>query len=342
MGQQDGGKRSPQDADGRAAGSSSGSVSLLELEPELGSLLAGEQLDQARRFALPARMVRPATSVIELLREADAFGAIVHEGLLLHGVQIGERRSLRLLGPGDVVPFTPSSPAVPMASVGVRAAMPSWIVLLGSHFLVATHHCPQLASLMYRRAVESSQRLATQLALSHLSRVDERLMALMWLLAEDWGHVTSAGIRLRLALTHDALGELVGAQRSTVTLALTELAERGSLIRQDQDWVILDPPPEPRTAELEPSRLLGADRQISAWSPPTESEPREGQLALLRAELARLRQKYAPDKTLARELQDEARQLRARTQELVVDARALRDVPDEAHAGTPSASPTER
>jgi hypothetical protein len=163
-------------------------------------------------------------------------------------------------------------------------------------------------------------------------------MAVMWLLAESWGHVTPTGVRLRLGLKHDALGESVGAQRPTVSLALKELAKRDALITQDGDWVILDPSPEPGAAELEPSRLLDAPRARSAWSPPVEPEPRDARLALLRAELTRLQEKYAPDKARAHELQDEARQLRTRTHELVDDARALRGVADVERTATPSAA----
>jgi len=60
-------------------------------------------------------------------------------------------------------------------------------------------------------------------------------MALMWLLAESWGRVTPAGIRLPLSLSHEVLGGLIGSRRPTVTLALTKLAEQGSLTRQDDD-----------------------------------------------------------------------------------------------------------
>ena len=138
--------------------------------------------------------------------------------------------------------------------------------------------------LTYRRAVESSERLATQLAISHLPRVDERVMAVMWLLAEVWGHVTPSGIRLRLALTHDALGELVGAQRSTSG----------------------------------------------------------GRLALLEAELARVRDKYAPGRGLAQDLADNARQLRARTHELVFDAHLLTDIKHQERTATAFATDPRR
>jgi DNA-binding GntR family transcriptional regulator len=45
-----------------------------------------------------------------------------------------------------------------------------------------------------------------------------------------------------MTLTHDALGELVGARRPTVTLALKELTHRGSVFRQKGHWLLLKPP----------------------------------------------------------------------------------------------------
>ena len=93
MAQRDGHERTPQSADDHR----SSGVSLLEVEPELGTLLTGEQLDQARRFALPARTVGREANLIQALEAAGAFGAIVLDGLLFHGTQIGKRPALRLL-----------------------------------------------------------------------------------------------------------------------------------------------------------------------------------------------------------------------------------------------------
>jgi hypothetical protein len=299
-------------------------VSLIEVEPELEPLLAGEQLDHARGFTLAARTMEPGADVIDALEDTKAFGAVLLDGLLLNSMQIGKRPALRLIEPGDVLPFARNAVTVSVAVVKLRAATRSRIVQLDDRFLLAAQRWPQLAALTHRRAVATSERLATQFAISHLSRVDERLMSMMWLLAESWGHVTSSGIRLRLVLSHDTLGELVGAQRPTVSIALKELAKRGSLIRQDEGWLILDPPPEQQAGELERPRLIVAPHQ----GPFAEPEERNGRLELLQAELARLRHKYAPHRAQAHDLADQARQIRARTHELVERAHALGLVTD--------------
>ena len=64
-----------------------------------------------------------------------------------------------------------------------------------------------------------------------LPRVHERVLALLSHLATRWGRVTPDGVALLLPVTHEVLGRLVGAQRPTVSLALTELRNDGLVVR---------------------------------------------------------------------------------------------------------------
>jgi DNA-binding transcriptional MocR family regulator len=117
---------------------------------------------------------------------------------------------------------------------------------------------------------------------------------MLWLLAESWGHVTSVGTTLPLSLTHDVLGELIGARRSTVTLALTELSDRGAIVRQDRGWLLLEPPPtgaETPSEIADPSLLVDVG---SSWAA-EETHPMLGAEASrteLRETVARLRQEH--------------------------------------------------
>jgi CRP-like cAMP-binding protein len=69
---------------------------------------------------------------------------------------------------------------------------------------------------------------------------EDRLSALFWHLADRWGRVTPAGVSLDLPLTHGLVAELVGAQRQTVTTALTHLRELGSIRRRSDGCWVLD------------------------------------------------------------------------------------------------------
>ena len=72
---------------------------------------------------------------------------------------------------------------------------------------------PEITAALFDRLTERSLRLATTQAISQLTRVDRRLKALFWHLAERWGRVSGDGVIVPLALTHRILGQLVGARR---------------------------------------------------------------------------------------------------------------------------------
>jgi hypothetical protein len=61
--------------------------------------------------------------------------------------------------------------------------------------------------------------------LSHMNRVDQRVLLAFWYFAERWGRVRPDGILVRLPVTHEQLGALVGARRPSVTTALSALGE---------------------------------------------------------------------------------------------------------------------
>jgi CRP/FNR family cyclic AMP-dependent transcriptional regulator len=88
------------------------------------------------------------------------------------------------------------------------------------------------------------------------------LKALFWHLAERWGRVSGDGVVVPLALTHRILGQLVGARRPTVSTALSELAERGELVRRsDGSWLLRGDPPDGRSLTRRPTaaELRGQD-----------------------------------------------------------------------------------
>jgi len=72
--------------------------------------------------------------------------------------------------------------------------------------------------------------------------------------------VTPAGILLRLRLSHQLLGQLVGSQRASVTTALQRVcASRMVDRRSDGTWLLHGPPPD-ELAQLhwQPRDLLAA------------------------------------------------------------------------------------
>jgi CRP/FNR family transcriptional regulator, cyclic AMP receptor protein len=83
------------------------------------------------------------------------------------------------------------------------------------------------------------------LALSHLRRVDARLIVLFWQLAYRFGRVQPEGVSVPLRLTHETLGRVVGAQRPSVTTALNQLEAAGRVSRrQGGGWLLHGEPPD--------------------------------------------------------------------------------------------------
>jgi hypothetical protein len=194
-------------------------------------------------------------------------------------------------------------------------------VLLGDELLIAVRQWPWIVSSLHARMLEHFEQLATQLAICQLPRVEDRIMALMWLLAESWGRVTPAGTRVQISLSHEVLGGLVGARRSTVTLAVSKLAERGSLIRQDDEWLIVESPVAPVSTEPKVPQLLLTARGSSAWAArdPLEQGPEE--LRALIQQFAQTHTEHAQDQTRrARKQAWEARAMRERAQRSRTDA----------------------
>lgn len=121
---------------------------------------------------------------------------------------------------------------------------------------------PELTGRLVARALERSRNLAVNMAIVHQPRVEVRLHMLLWHLADRWGRVGPDGITLSLDLTHAVLGDLVAAQRPTVTTCLSELAKRHQVRAVKQGWLISGEPPiellEVRTAQSGPSNTRSA------------------------------------------------------------------------------------
>ena len=296
------------------------SVSLLEVEPDLADVLSDQQRAEARRFWLPVAPVDKGADAAGLLEQPGAFGAIVLEGMLVQALQISEDPTLRLIGPGSFVPLANPAPSMPVVGTRLFVPVPTRLVLLGDQLLIAARRWPWIVSSLHARMLEHSERLATQLAICQLPRVEDRLMALMWLLAESWGRVTPAGIRLRISLSHEVLGGLVGARRPTVTIALNKLAERGSLIRHDDEWLITESPVAPVSTEPKAPQLLLTARSSSAWAAhdPVDQGPEE--LRAFIQQVAQAREDFARGRRRSRELTEEARALREQTRHLRTDS----------------------
>jgi CRP/FNR family transcriptional regulator, cyclic AMP receptor protein len=223
-------------------------IGLLELDPDLAKFITAQECVAAEKLKLRVHDVAAGgegADLDALLAREQAFGAIVVEGILAHRLQVADQLGVRLLGAGDIVIYAPHARLMVLADSQLSATRDARLALLDDALLVAVRHWPVLAMRLLERFAEQTQALAAQFVITQMPRVDQRVFALLWLLAERWGRVTRSGTYLPLKVTHQMLGALIGARRPTVTLAMTQLADRGALIKQPQGYLLIEPPPQP-------------------------------------------------------------------------------------------------
>ncbi|MDQ3631798.1 MAG: Crp/Fnr family transcriptional regulator [Actinomycetota bacterium] len=216
-------------------------ASLLDLVPELGDGFSEHDRGAVRR-GTSVRTINVAPgpwSPSALVADSGAVGFLLAEGAIVRDVLMAGSVASDLLGPGDVAALGEDDAALVPVELRWTASAPSRVAVLDARLLAALEAWPAVTARLLARATRQTSTLGVLRAISQLPRVDQRLLALFWHLAEHWGRVGRDGIVVRLALTHETLGRMVGARRPTVSLALKELATAGTVVRRlDGAWVL--------------------------------------------------------------------------------------------------------
>jgi CRP-like cAMP-binding protein len=176
-----------------------------------------------------------------------AFGLLLIEGVIARDLRLAGRSCSELLGPGDLLrPWDYTEGALDtVRSVSAWTVLErARIAVLDDRFARVACRWPELVAGLVGRTLRRSRWTAILLGISNLTRVDLRITALMWHLADRWGHVTPEGVVVPVPLTHEMIGKLVGAHRPSVTSALGELQREGAITRREDGWVLHGDPPE--------------------------------------------------------------------------------------------------
>src|SRR3954465_1144324 len=231
-------------------------IRLLEAQPDLAEGLSPEEEADARRHVVAVLEDVPAgrwepTGGYAL--DPAFIGVLVIEGTLSRDVELGGRRCSELLGPGDLLrPWDYDEGDT--ASVPTESAWtvlePVRLAVLDGRFARVACRYPELISKLIGRTLRRSRWLAILLTISSMPRVAARVQALLWHLADRWGHVTLDGVVVPVRLTHEMIGRLVGAHRPSVTTALSELSRTNRLRRLPHGWLLLGDPPAAPVPEL--------------------------------------------------------------------------------------------
>jgi CRP-like cAMP-binding protein len=222
----------------------SGLVRVLEVDPDLGQGLDQQGFAAAKR-ELVADTLTVARGVWELDPAWAATGAVlgllILAGVLARDLIIGRRRSLEILGPGDMVRPWPSDRHAGVVDVDVRftALEPVRFAALDARFAGHAVRFPAVMSQLTGRVMGRATSASLRLIVHQVVRIDDRVLVSLWGLADRFGRVTPEGVVLPLAINHTMMARFVGAQRPTVSQAVGELTRRGEVQRLDDGgWLL--------------------------------------------------------------------------------------------------------
>jgi CRP/FNR family cyclic AMP-dependent transcriptional regulator len=164
-------------------------------------------------------------------------GLLILDGLVAADTRITDRTTTELLGSGDLLqPLGRHVDDMIERVASWRALRASRFALLDTEFDERVRHWPQIGHALLRRTERRAEDLGVLRAISCQPRLEVRLVLFLWHLAGRWGRVEPGGIHLMLPLTHRLLGQLVAAERPSISHALGRLADAGLVSGAAGDW----------------------------------------------------------------------------------------------------------
>lgn len=216
---------------------------LLIALPELALGVPTDERAAAERSVLVPQVdlsVGPADLASHVVE--PALGLVVLKGFLSAVTELGGQQTEQILGPGDIVHTVraDAESTVPVQR-NHRALTDARLAVLDRRFIGAVRRWPGLLLALHDQLRAQQRELAVQVSIGHLRRGEDRLLAVLWQLADRWGRVTLDGVVVPLRLRHSELGRIAGASRPTTSLAMAALEERGSVRRGADGQLVLDP-----------------------------------------------------------------------------------------------------
>lgn len=218
-------------------------LALLDADAELGAFLDTAQRERARR-ELHVSVAALALGLWDVgtLRDASAHnaGLLILDGVVAREVVLGGGLSSELLGAGDLIrPWSDQHDELLQTEVRWNVLADARVAILDAAFLAKAAAFPAIGAALLERIEARARRLALLQAIAHMTRVEDRLLAIFTHLAERWGRMTAEGVVVPLVLSHRTLSELIGARRPTVSTAAAKLDRIGALRRRhDGSWLL--------------------------------------------------------------------------------------------------------
>jgi CRP/FNR family cyclic AMP-dependent transcriptional regulator len=230
---------------------------VLDDEPEILHAVPPHQRALARQAATaPVLLLEPGPAPLQewFAGSLGGPGLLVLQGTLAREVTVEGRTATELLGRGDMLrPWDVRGSGPVQAGIDWLVLTTTQLALLDRAFAERTRAWPAIADALLVRLARRAHAVAVQRAIASHPRVDMRVAMLLWHLAERWGTAQrDHEVRFTLPLTHKLLGELVSAERPTVSHALGRLSRAGLLRRCGAEWYLRGTPEDHAAVALRP------------------------------------------------------------------------------------------
>lgn len=243
---------------------------LLVEDPDLALGIPAAERELAERLVLVPLLERPAGPLV--LPDAPgepSLGVLMLEGFATATTTFAEQSTDQLIGPGHVMFVGADHDDVLPVFHAHEAVSPVRLAVLDRRFIAAARRWPALLIALHDRLRAQQRRLAVHGAIGRMRRNEDRILAVLWQVAEQWGHVTAEGVVVPVRLTHEAVGRVAGASRPTTSLALAALEREGRLRRAGGSRLILDPDTSMiRRRAVDRAPLRPRPARIAALTPP--------------------------------------------------------------------------
>jgi CRP/FNR family transcriptional regulator, cyclic AMP receptor protein len=218
----------------RSSRTAFGVVALPDEDPDLFWAVEGHLADEVRSAARAHVLTWETDEAVAPPPAATApgaYGMLILEGALVIRFELGRYSRAEILGEGDLTRPWVELPGdvTPTAASDWRPLKRTRLAVLDCSFSNRVAPFPQVADALMARLVLRSRRLHMQMIAASQRAIEDRLLLVLWLLAERWGIVHPEGVRVALPLTHDLLGALIGARRPSTSTAIGRLRDDGRL-----------------------------------------------------------------------------------------------------------------
>lgn len=124
----------------------------------------------------------------------------------------------------------------------------------------------QFAGAVMRELAQAVHRLSDNIRDLSFLDVQERLKRRLVRLAQEYGRWDEKGVRIDLKITHEELGALVAANRTTITLCLNALRQQGYIWTDGRRLIILPPRHIEILDNLSAAVAAGEEDEAMEWA----------------------------------------------------------------------------